>query len=169
MNSRQLRWHLATSWSSPYRARTQVAVVPNVSWSMLPWEADLLVCSKAGFLTEVEIKVSMADWKADFLKKKFVRWNDSGSKLIKYFYYAAPEKLACRYVELQLPAGSGVISVTDTGGVKMLRRAEARPGHRRLTDVEIQTLCRLGAIKAWDSIHHPEFREPLVLEPMEAQ
>lgn len=42
-----------------YRRNT---VVPNAYWGLgLTWEADLLVISKAGYLTEVEIKVSKAD------------------------------------------------------------------------------------------------------------
>ena len=34
------------------------------------WEADFLAMSKAGYLTEVEIKVSLSDFRADFTKPK---------------------------------------------------------------------------------------------------
>jgi hypothetical protein len=166
MNAKKVAWLLASSWSSPFRARTQLAVVPNVSWAMLPYEADLLACSKSGFLTEVEIKVSMSDWRADFLKYK---WNAMGfpkCETIKRFYYAAPEALAKRYPEIEaiMPICAGVISVSETG-IKVLKEAKTAPSHRKLRDSEIVVLCRLGAIKAWDGRHHPEFVEPLVLEP----
>ena len=53
----------------------QFVCVPNVT-TFSDWEADLLVASKAGYLTEVEVKVSKADWRADKGKKrKFERLN----------------------------------------------------------------------------------------------
>lgn len=64
-------------------------VVPNVSWGFLNHEADLLVCSKDGYLTEIEIKRSWQDFKKDF--KKDHTHND---EKLTYFYYAVPEKIA---------------------------------------------------------------------------
>ena len=43
-------------------------IVTNVSWGMLLHEADLLILSKSGYLTEVEIKRSWSDFLADFKK-----------------------------------------------------------------------------------------------------
>ena len=43
-------------------------VCPNVSWGLLPYEADLLGIKKNGIVTEVEIKRSYEDFKKDFEK-----------------------------------------------------------------------------------------------------
>ena len=52
-------------------------------------ECDCLVISKAGYLTEIEIKRSWSDFLADFKKKH----TPVREKSIKYFYYCVPEKL----------------------------------------------------------------------------
>lgn len=63
-------------------------VVPNVDWGFLNHEADLLVLSKSGFLTEIEIKRTWADFKADF-EKKHTHYDEK----LSYFYYAVPESI----------------------------------------------------------------------------
>lgn len=44
-------------------------MIPNLSWGLLQYEADFVVVSKSGYLTEVEIKRSYSDFLADFKKK----------------------------------------------------------------------------------------------------
>lgn len=51
-------------------------------------ECDCLVISKAGYLTEIEIKRSWSDFLNDFKKRHKVK-----EPSIKYFYYCVPEKL----------------------------------------------------------------------------
>ena len=63
-------------------------VVPNVDWGFLNHEADLLVLSNAGYLTEIEIKRTWSDFKADFEK-----WHDHYDKKLSHFYYAVPESI----------------------------------------------------------------------------
>lgn len=153
MNAKQIQWLLAKRGSSPVFCRRMLAVVPNVSWSMLPWEADLLALKPSGYLTEIEIKVSMSDWKADHLKAKW-RTRHPEAQLIKHFYYAAPDKLAERHQEIQLEPSMGVIAVSESG-IRVLRHADARTGHRKLTEKEQSRLLRLAAIKAWGLFHKP--------------
>lgn len=52
-------------------------------------ECDMLVLSKSGYLTEIEIKRSWTDFVADF-KKKHGHESDG---LIKCFYYCVPDSL----------------------------------------------------------------------------
>lgn len=52
-------------------------------------ECDMLVLSKSGYLTEIEIKRSWPDFVADFKKQH----KHDGRGLIKYFYYCVPECL----------------------------------------------------------------------------
>ena len=45
-------------------------IVPNISWGAFIWhECDLFIVSKAGYCTEIEIKISKSDLKKDFEKK----------------------------------------------------------------------------------------------------
>ena len=66
----------------------QHTVVPNVSWGFLNHEADLLVLSKDGYLTEIEIKRAWQDFKKDFQKD-----HTHEDPRLTYFYYAIPEKI----------------------------------------------------------------------------
>ena len=45
-------------------AKGHEIVVPNVSWSWLLWEADLISITKAGYMNEYEIKISKQDFEA---------------------------------------------------------------------------------------------------------
>jgi hypothetical protein len=120
-------------------------VIPNVSWGFLRYEADMLVISKAKYCTEIEVKVSMADWKQDFEKYK----HKKPDLRIKYQYYAAPYELALRHTELELPEGWGVIGVEDgRSGVQILKPAVAREC-RKVNDKELMILARLACFRVW--------------------
>ena len=63
-------------------------MVPNISYGLLSYEADFLAMSKSGYITEVEIKRSFSDFKADFKKRHL-----HDDPLVYYFYYCVPEKI----------------------------------------------------------------------------
>ena len=64
--------------------------VPNVSWGYFKThEADLVMLSKAGYMTEYEIKRSWSDFLADF-KKTTNHFEDKVMQL----YYVVPECIA---------------------------------------------------------------------------
>jgi hypothetical protein len=63
-------------------------IVPNVSWGLLSYEADLLVVKKSDIVYEFEIKRSFEDFKNDFKKD-----HHHDDPLIAYFYYVVPESL----------------------------------------------------------------------------
>ena len=79
----QLALHNSGLWNK----RSDI-MVPNLSWGLLPYEADFVVLTKNGYLTEVEIKRSWEDFKADF--KKDHRHND---ERIYHFFYCVPESI----------------------------------------------------------------------------
>jgi hypothetical protein len=69
-----------------YRNHT---IVPNVSWGLgLRHECDMLVLDKKGQFTEIEIKISLADLKADFKKP-----HGHASKIITRLVYAIPKDM----------------------------------------------------------------------------
>ena len=121
--------------------RTNV-IVPNISWGLLPHEADLIILSSKGYLTEIEIKVSVSDLKADKLKK-----HNHSSNLIKRLFFAMPEKLAPHITHV--PEKAGVLLVDYYGRVKEYRRAKLNTTARKLTSKEIYQVLRLGNMRTW--------------------
>lgn len=124
--------------------------VSNVSWSLLPYEADLLAMTGSGYLVEVEIKVSLADLKRDAAKAK---WNSRAfGELVSRFYYAMPlplwEKDSAKEC---VPEGSGVIvvAVRDTGIRASIAIEAARRPARPLTPRQQFDLARVGSYRAW--------------------
>jgi hypothetical protein len=90
--------------------------------------ADMVIISKAGYVTEVEIKTSVADWRVDLKKGKWAKPRPH----IKRFYYAIPEALADR-IPSGLPTEAGLLVVVRVKGgyarcteVKAARAQKAR-------------------------------------------
>lgn len=77
-------------------ARTNL-VVPRVSWGFVPWgESDVLAVTEAGYITEYEIKRSMADLRKEWQKR---RWEKAQlriefSERIKEYFIVVPEEIA---------------------------------------------------------------------------
>lgn len=75
-------------------------------------ECDMLVCSKSGYLTEIEIKRSWSDFLADFKKKH----SHESEGLIKYFYYCVPDTIYDRvknYLFDNIVKCAGIITYTE--------------------------------------------------------
>lgn len=97
-------------------------IVPNCLMLGLHGEADLAVVFESGWVEEVEIKVSMADYRRDFETKKYKhgilsgRFGGSQTQAnVRKFWYAAPEALAAKIAK-ELPPYAGLIAVsTETG------------------------------------------------------
>lgn len=80
--------------------------------TMMPeWEidggiADLVFVTKAGYVTEIEIKTTMSDWNADRDKRK---WNKPRPHIARFFY-AVPESLAAIPPEW-IPDWAGILAI----------------------------------------------------------
>lgn len=86
-----------------YRSHT---IVPNVSWGLgLRHECDMLVLDKSSRFTEIEIKITLSDLKADFKKNHGHR-----SNIISRLVYAMPRSLYERHGHI-IPVDHGVIVV----------------------------------------------------------
>lgn len=118
--------------------------------------ADLVFISKSGYLTEVEIKCSVADWKGDAQKEKWKRPRPH----IARFYYAVPEAIADRVPD-SLPTDAGLLVIKRSQGgyahaheARAARRAKAlkiEPGSdilRKMYEAAYYRLWRhtLGAL-----------------------
>lgn len=144
-------------------------VCPNISHGFFRrHEADLVCVSKAGWLTEVEIKVSASDWKNDSKKSKWgikldatdEEVENNFDKRVRRFVYAAPLTLARRYQEFGLRPFMGVLGLyweeyQGTNSTYCVPRVEhIRPAKdlrlaRKVTDKEIVRLSILSSMRYW--------------------
>lgn len=155
---------LAIVNSTLFNKRTDI-FVPNVSWGLLNHEADLVIMTKSGYLTEIEIKRSWEDFKADFKKD-----HQHDDEKVYKFYYCVPSSIKDKVIELlrskyeYIPA---VLSYTDEGGVYDLRVGNPyTKGARKLFLEEQLTIARLGCMRVWnlkqklvDIMHNNESRK----------
>ncbi len=88
--------HVALRNSGIWNKRSDI-MIPNLSWGLLEYEADFVVVSKSGYMTEVEIKRSWEDFKADFKKK-----HKHDAEQVYYFYYCVPESIYVKVTEFLL-------------------------------------------------------------------
>ncbi len=74
-------------YNTPFLVNKRADIVcPNLSWSLLPYEADIIIVNKSGFMTEIEIKRSYEDFKADFNK-------NHNNERVYYFYFCLPASI----------------------------------------------------------------------------
>ena len=130
-------------------------IVPNVYWGfdLDMHECDLLIVSKAGYMTEVEIKISKAD-----LKKDREKLHGHRNYRIKYLYFAVPEKLEAAALEFA-PERAGIITVRDEDNIpgvypyhpkcKRIRAPTRIKNVSKMTDRERYKVARLGALRIW--------------------
>lgn len=121
-------------------------IVPNVYWGLkFRHELDLLIISKAGYGTEIEIKVSKSDLKADKKKKhchKDIR--------IKAFYFAVPEFLK-EFALTEIPEHAGLYVVNKYKNVILVKQAIINNKCKRFEPAELQKLGKLASMRMWNA------------------
>lgn len=75
-----------------YGVEKKLIAVPNVLLGS--YEADFVTITKSDYLTEVEIKISIRDFRADFKKKHYHDWFE-----VNALYYALPKELYEKHKE----------------------------------------------------------------------
>lgn len=134
-----------------YRTHT---IVPNVSWGLgLRHECDMLVLDDKDRFTEIEIKVSKSDLKADFNKG-----HGHYSGIITRLIYAVPTDLLETAKEL-VPPKCGIIEVLTippkdktwlpVHRAQWIRRCRHRKPDRPVTDETIRKFMMLGCMRIW--------------------
>lgn len=109
-------------------------------------ETDCLVCSKAGYLKEIEIKRSWADFVADFKKEH----RHEGKRAIDRFYYCVPSCIAEKVLEKLVKEGmeyAGIIVYDESLELRVYKDAQ-KLGADKLTMEQRLHLARLGSIRA---------------------
>jgi hypothetical protein len=146
MNARDIE--IAVAKYFDYRANL---IVPNISWGLLNHEADLLMLSKAGYATEIEIKISKADLLRDQNKR-----HAHESDIVKAFWFAVPSILK-DFALANIPEEAGLLEVWERKAgdsiqrwARMIKAPKLRPHSRKFSDSEREQLARLAAMRYWD-------------------
>ena len=128
----------------------QNLIVPNVYYGLgFRYELDLMIVTPAGWATEIEIKTSSSDLKAD--KKKT---HDHRSNRIKYLYFAVPENLQDKALEL-IPERAGLFIIRPDLQLLNYRKTEivkspiTNKSARKITTAERQKLNELATMRIW--------------------
>jgi len=135
----------------------QNLIIPNVSRGFnLNYEADILIVSDSGYVTEVEIKTSYSDFNAEKLKNDKAHKNNR----IKKFYFAMPEALALKCQPEITDAGLIAIHEHEIYmGVyrqycKTIKPPKCNHHARKITEKERLKLAELGSMRIWSLKKH---------------
>jgi len=129
-------------------------IVPNVSWGLnLRHECDLLILDDKGRFTEVEIKVTRSDLKAD-LKKT----HGHSSKIISRLIFAVPHELLEFSLDV-IPSRAGLITVKwDHYGGRFEAQWQRRCRHcKHFEKTGPETVLKfmsLGCMRIWSLKEH---------------
>jgi hypothetical protein len=118
-------------------------IVPNISWGLGIHECDLLIVEPCRWATEVEIKISISDLKADAKK-----WHHHESELIRSLYFAIPTSLFDKALPF-IPERAGVLTVDEFERITCVRYAEPNPAAVKITDTKLLEILRLGNMRTW--------------------
>ena len=124
-------------------------IIPNISYGFHGLhECDIFVLKSNNYATEVEIKISLSDLKADFHKG-----HDHKSNYIREFYYAFPIKFYEAFEPL-IPKHAGIITceVSDEIVYSRIRRnATVNPLAKKLGIEDRLKIQRLGCMRIWSA------------------
>lgn len=122
--------------------------VPNVSFSMLNHEADLIVVNKSHYATEFEIKRSYEDFIADFAKK-----HRHEAEWIYRFVYVLPLSIKDRAMKFLEHTGRKdsvcIWFYSEEPWIAEKIGIPHNPKGRKMYLEELLKLARLGVMRYW--------------------
>lgn len=150
-----------------YFEKSSLVIVPKVSgnnwwldteadpviWkNIVNHECDMLIVSKNQYLTEVEIKISLSDLRADFKKE-----HQHKDENIKNFYYAFPEEMKEKAIEL-IPEEAGILiavkkhlnSGYEYRDIECYRKPKINKEAKPINDIVLSRIYRLGYLRYWN-------------------
>lgn len=115
-------------------------------------ECDMLIVSKNQYLTEVEIKISLSDLRADFKKE-----HQHKDENIKNFYYAFPEEMKDKAIKL-IPEKAGILiavkkhlnSGYEYRDIECYRKPKINKEAKPINDIVLSRIYRLGYLRYWN-------------------
>ena len=125
---------------------------PMIWKNIVNHECDMLIVTKKYYLTEVEIKISLSDLKADFKKE-----HQHKDENIKNFYYAFPEEMKEKAIEL-IPEEAGILiavkkhlnSGYEYREIECYRKPKINKEAKPINDIVLSRIYRLGYLRYWN-------------------
>jgi hypothetical protein len=117
--------------------QTSKIIIENIYFFRYDWESDVFIVKTNGYIYEIEIKISVSDFKAD--SKKVDKHNRLKSKLgfiPNKFFYCTPKGL----LKLtDIPDYAGLIEIGEGGFIENKKEApflhkEKLDYHKKITD-----------------------------------
>ena len=153
MTADEVQYALTYSQNSPFYIRSHF-VFPNIHWGLgFRHELDLLSVSMKTYIgTEIEIKVSKSDIKADLDKQ-----HKHDDERLRQLYFAVPIELHEAAFEF-CPERAGIITIYRNNKAEwkhltyqcvIRRKAKPRKHYKPFTEAEIFQLLRLGNMRYW--------------------
>jgi hypothetical protein len=178
VKSAEFAW--ALKWTEARVARTiihsklfgrQLVIVPNTNWA--GHESDLLAVDPRNLkLVEIEIKVSLADLRADADKEKW--WTHSDifatrdarvaprehlERIWKHYYAVPNALLGPAFVKAvdRIPRTSGILALSSGAQyARVLKRCVPNRKAEPITEKECVDLARLCGLRMWDALLREE-------------
>jgi len=127
-------------------------VCPNIFMGM--YEMDIFALRKSGFLDEIEIKLSVADYKADFKKRanRFLSKHEaiaSGKRCCNYFSFLIPENIESK---IDVPDYAGLYVYRPVNGKAcIVEMKKAKLLHKnKISDQSIIKVGKKMAYRYWN-------------------
>ena len=132
-----------------YRYQRQCPIVALEAWNYRypNYQPDVLVVDKQNRLIEIEVKVSLTDFKADRKKKIWQVRRMDPNEWPWQVYFAVPDHLIEK-VQPELPAGCGLLEISSKWlvmdniemAVKCAGKAPTHKGGANVSDRYLQTI-----------------------------
>lgn len=119
---------------------------PNVYFAGC--EMDFAMVTKAGYLYEFEVKLSLADWRGDIRKDKWCKplLVERRQQEVSRMFYVVPQELVDK-VPPFVPQSTGIIGI-DTY-FNFARQAKRNTNARKLTDRDMVNLLTSTYYRYW--------------------
>lgn len=148
-----------------YNALGHKLIIPNIY--LHHSEADIITVQTSGYVNEIEIKRTKADFKADFFKRKHRYMTEAmgikkkkgrclSSKFLSmipnYFWFAFPEELGPKIADIVVPDYYGMIRIIPAADewnrAEIIKRAKIM--HRsKISDKQVRQIARSLMFKMW--------------------
>ena len=117
-------------------------------WDIDGLREDVVIVSRAGYATVIEIKISRTDWEKDRDKR---RWP---AEQIARFFYAVPQQVLVRGIPAHVPEHCGILTVREGGhwaGYDTVHeeRAARRMPAAKLSDQQLRKIDEAFYYRFW--------------------
>jgi len=121
-----------------------------VEWEVDGGRADFVIISKSGYLTEIEIKVTAADWKKD---SKKIKWISALRPHVARFFYCVPDFLVEK-APANLDDDVGILAVGSRrrprgDWVSVRREAKRLKGAKKVSEETIRAIYKASYFRFW--------------------